>query len=176
MDYQKIITELRKYYPFGISFMDNEYELSEQFKYNRMVLKNQYFAEQENIENIKQELCSVLNSEIEVYSFAAGHFCHHFTFFIENNRELYYSLLISSIIPYYTIRIVNSNNWETDFSTFGEKFPEKAKLIEGYVAKHFLGYQIIADDDLLNRPIEGVEVDESNHPTLLMLAFTSILA
>jgi len=59
---------------------------------------------------------------------------------------------------------------------FQEKFPERIKLIEGYITKYFPGYHIITDDELLNRTIEGVEVDLSDHPSLLNLAFTTVLA
>ena len=93
----------------------------------------------------------------------------------QGNPDKYYSILVSTIIPFYTIRILDIKTWETDFSSFQEKFPLKAKIISEYIEEHFAGYQIITDNELLNRPIEGVEVDESDHPNLLNLAFTSIL-
>ena len=175
MNYGEILSELKKYYPFGIPFMSPDYLSSKEFQNNRKVLKEQYEQESANLINTKQELGRLLDSEIYIFAFAAGHFCLHYTFFIQGNPDKYYSILVSTIIPFYTIRILDINTWEIDFSSFQKKFPLKAEIISKYIEEHFSGYQIITDNELLNRPIDGVEVDESDHPNLLNLAFTSIL-
>ncbi|MVZ66988.1 hypothetical protein GQF61_14095 [Sphingobacterium sp. DK4209] len=177
MSFEEILNELRKYYPFGVPFMDERYCSTKEFKFGRQVHNDQYAEGIEGLAEANDELSSLLNSEIDSYFMAAGHFCHHYTFYTHDNRdERYYSLLISTIIPFYTIRILDTTTWESDFSSFQSKYPEKTKLIEEYIARRFPGYQVITDNELLTKSIDGVEVDLSDHPSLLNLAFTTILA
>jgi len=99
--------------------MDERYFSTKEFKYGRQVHNNQYSKGIEELVEAHDELSSLLNSEINSYFMAAGYFCHHYTFYTNDYRdEIYYSLLISTIIPFYTIRILNTTTWETDFSTF----------------------------------------------------------
>lgn len=177
MNFEEILNELRKYYPFGVPFMDERYFSSEEFKFGKELHHNQYEEGIKGLDKAKEELSRILNSEIDSYSMAAGHFCQHYTFYANDNRDdTYYSLLISTIIPFYTIRILDTTTWESDFSSFASNYPEKAELIKEYITREFPGYQLITDNEFLTKSIDGVEVDLSDHPNLLNLAFTTILA
>jgi len=176
MTLEEIVLELKKYYPFGIPFLDESYQTSAEFKNNRIVLAEGYHKGIELAQKVNKDLSIMLNSDIHSYSFAAGYFCHHYSFYKEESPNEIYSLIISYIIPFYIIRTLRIDTWEEEFVSFQDRFPEEAKLIHDYVLRIFPGYQLLTDHEFLNQVIDGVEKEESEHPTLLHLAFTTVKA
>ncbi len=176
MNLENIISVLKNYYPFGVSVLSEEYESSEEYLKRMQILHVDRKIELERMKSFKKILKKMLNSNIESYSFVTGHLCHHYTFHIQSEPFKYYSLLISHIIPYYTIRTLNIRSWEEDFSSFQFNYPDIYDILNALVIRFFPNYRIINNNEILNTAIEGVEIDQIDSPTLLDLAFTNIKA
>ena len=57
MNYGEILSEIKKYYPFGIPFMSPDYLSSKEFQNNRKVLKEQYEEESRKSRQILFNTC-----------------------------------------------------------------------------------------------------------------------
>ncbi|MGJ1227174.1 hypothetical protein ACR78H_16645 [Sphingobacterium siyangense] len=124
-------------------------------------------------EQLKESLTD-LSAEIWDYSFLGVSPSYHFSFRLEQNEDILYSLFVSVILPYFAIRIMRLPNREKSFTpvtdTDFQAFEKLTKKVQNIFPEHL----IIKDDRLLQTKVDIFEADGENPPSIQHLLFSTI--
>uniref|UniRef100_UPI0028ABDB4C hypothetical protein n=1 Tax=Sphingobacterium multivorum TaxID=28454 RepID=UPI0028ABDB4C len=170
---EQITEQLKEYYPEGLTLNDiMAYSASEAYSNRKRCIESAW-SDRRQWEQLKDSL-SELSAEIWDYSFMGGSPSYHFSFRLEQNEDILYSLFVSIILPYYAIRIMSLSNLkksfnpiiDTDFQVF-EKLKKKIQYV-------FPEHVIIKDDRLLQTKVDIFEADGENPPSIQHLLFSTI--
>ncbi|MDR2270419.1 MAG: hypothetical protein LBF27_05875 [Sphingobacterium sp.] len=138
MEKDKIIDQLKKYFPSNISMGDglNSYVKSEEYlkRRSKVELALSDFELRDFFKNSLGEIAE----RVSEYSFAGGSSCYHFTFAqITDEGRVLYSVFISVLLPYYAIRCMKK--LEKSFHPISEMDFYVFKEVNFMVQKFFPG-------------------------------------
>lgn len=170
---EQITEQLKEYYPEGISLDDiNAYAASEPYNNRKRCIETAW-SDRRQWEELKDYL-SDLSAEIWDYSFMGGSPSYHFSFRLEQNDDILYSLFVSVLLPYYAIRLMELSNQDKSFNPVSdadflvfEKLKNKVKVV-------FPNHQIINDEVLLLTKVDIFEADGESPPSIQHLLFSTI--
>lgn len=173
MEKDKILEQLKEYFPSNLSVVDGfeNYVKSEEYlkRRSRIDLALSDFELRDSFKNSLGKIAE----RVSEYSFAGGSSCYHFSFAQSTDEgRAIYSVFISVLLPYYTIRCLKKIEKyfhpisETDFNVFKE-----ANFL---VQKFFPEYQLIDDESFLNKVMPNFGTEYIENPTILDLLFSTI--
>lgn len=173
MKKDQIIEQLKDFYPEDISLDDIEtYAASEPYQKKRGCIEKAW-SDRIQWHLLKDSLYD-LSYKISDYSFMGGSPCYHFSFYKEQNDSIFYSLFVSVILPYYTIRIMNVSNMDKSFNPISEVDLEVFEKLEKKVKAVFPEHQNMKDEVLLQTKVNIFEADGESPPSIQHLLFSTI--
>lgn len=177
METKFLISQLTAFYPVGIP-ITNEKSYNESVENQRKVKAiNGALKNRDQWEKTKQSI--VLHLELDSitdYSFAGGYPTYYACFRDEKRAYLIYSVLISVILPYYCIRITNTETNVRWFKPLSESELFIFNQVSSIVTSLFKDYELIDDKELLEYQVSNIEFDYADPPTIAHLLFTTIEA
>ncbi|WP_394677356.1 hypothetical protein [uncultured Sphingobacterium sp.] len=170
---EQITAQLKEYYPEGLTLDDiMAYSASEAYSNRKRCIESAW-SDREQWEQLKKSLTD-LSAEIWDYSFLGGSPSYHFSFRLEQNEDILYSLFVSVILPYFAIRIMSLSNREKSFSPVSDTDIQVFENLKKKVQHVFPKHLIIKDDRLLQTKVDIFEADGENPPSIQHLLFSTI--
>ncbi|MGJ1263241.1 hypothetical protein [Sphingobacterium spiritivorum] len=177
METKLLINQLTAFYPVGIPISDEKrYEESVEYK-RKIKAINTALKNRDHWENTKHSIFLHLGLQrISDYSFAGGYATYYASFRAEQGSSLVYSILISVLLPYYCIRISNTETETKRYRPLNESEILIFDKVSSIIISLFKDYELIDDKELLEYQVSNIEFDYADPPTIAHLLFTTIEA
>ncbi|MGJ1386653.1 hypothetical protein ACR782_10665 [Sphingobacterium spiritivorum] len=175
METKLLINQLTAFYPVGISISD-EKSYNESVENQRKVKAiNDALKDCTQWNKTKQSIMLNLGlDDVADYSFAAGYPVYYGSFRISEESPFMYSLFISVLLPYFCIRLMDTELHIKRFKPIGELEVSVFKKVSSIITSYFKDYELIDDKDLLEHQVLNIEFDYADPPTIADLLFTTI--